>query len=424
MRLGCSEIEITPNLPINLGGYGGRTQPGNGVATKLLARGFTFEHEGLRGGLITADILMLNSAQVEKIRERASSLTGIPMENIVISCTHTHSGPSPFSKPGLGNPPDETYINWLLKALAGTLPLAGDNMEPVQMGWDSAQVSGVSANRRDPDQDVDRELTVLGFARADGSLKALLMNFPCHPTVLGAGNLKVSSEYPGAATSVVAKLFPGTVVAFINGACGDISTRFVRRVQAQAEVQRLGTVLGARAAAMAAGLEFADAEFSVARQIVKVDLKPLLPEAELDKEIAQWQQRLEDLKLQDAPAAQVRIAQTGWEGARMQKLSAQVRDDMDADAELSIWQLGPVGLVSIPGELFSALGQRIKAESPFAANVIAGYSNGHLGYIPTRQAYEQGGYEPLSSPLAPGFGEKLAAAAVGGLKNIIEKQGE
>jgi len=116
------------------------------------------------------------------------------------------------------------------------------------------------------------------------------------------------------------------------------------------------------------------------------------------------------------------VKRAGLEGAMIQREYAKVRDSLETEAHLSVWKLGPVGLVTIPGELFSSLGQKIKGESPSPATIVAGYSNGYIGYIPDQEAYEQGGYETLSSPLLMGFGEDLAAAAVDGLREVTNKQ--
>ncbi|MTI94543.1 MAG: hypothetical protein FH749_03510 [Firmicutes bacterium] len=424
MKLGCSEIDITPNIPVHMGGYGARKLPGNGVATNLFARGFVFAHGDVMTGLITADILMLNREQVEMIQAEASRLTGIPEQQIIVACSHTHSGPATFSRAGLGNPPDPEYINWLLKALAGSLLMAKENLEPVRAGSATTSVQGIGANRRQAEATMDTQLTVVGFEDAAGNLKALLFNFPCHPTVLGADNLLVSAEYPGAAASLIKKIYPRTTVGFINGACGDISTRFVRRGQNHAEVERLGMILGAHVVALSAELEFADADLAVTVQTLPATLKPPVSKQDSEAELAQWKQRLDELMAQGATAAELRQAQTGMEGAMVQMQRAQIQDQLETEAELVAWRLGGIGLVTVPGELFSALGQRIEDNSPFRHNIIAGYSNGYLGYIPDSIAYEQGGYETLSSPLAQGFGEKLADAAAAILTGLSKQEQE
>jgi neutral ceramidase len=410
MHLGCSEVNITPHVPIHLDGYYQRQEPARGIASPLHARAFVFSQGGLSMGIITADLLMLDREQAWQVRAEAGKLTGIKPANIIISCSHTHSGPAPTSF--LGNPPDPKYINWLLKALAGALLQAWDNQEEVRVGFASTQVEGVGANRRNPEEAADQELIVLGFRNKAGALKALLFNFACHPTVLGADNLRITPDYPGAAVAVLKKLFPGTVAGFINGACGDISTRFTRREQTHAEAERLGAILGAAAASLAAGLSFADADLAAQTITLPVAAKQAVEPAQAQAEIARWQGRLAELQRAGAPAGELRQAQTNLEGALFQKELKKVLATLERDVQLCLWRIGGLGLVTIPGELFSGLGRAIKDQSPFMNTIIAGYSNGYINYIPHREAYRQGGYEALLTPLAPGFGENLVSAAV------------
>lgn len=419
MQLGCSEIDITPQIPINLDGYLARKNPARDIANNLYARGFLFRDGDLRLGLITADLLMLDREQARLVREAAGRHIGIDPAKIIVSCSHTHSGPSPT--PTLGNPPDPAYIDWLLKALAGTLLLARENLEEVEMGSASCLIDGVSTNRRNPTERIDRELTLLGFQNNKGVLKALLLNFACHPTVLGADNLSVTPDFPGAAVAAVKNIFPGTVVGFLNGACGDISTRFTRRGQTHGEAKRLGTGLGAAAASLAALLSFAPGQLAATEVTIPLAAKTPMSPKKAAAEIVRWQKQVEALQRAGAPPGELRQAQTGLEGALLQKELSKALIALEKNVTLNIWRLGDLGLAALPGELFSSLGENIKKESPFTHTMIAGYSNGYIGYIPSRKAYEQGGYEVLSSPLAPGFGEYLAAAVVNAL-NIIWKE--
>ncbi len=66
------------------------------------------------------------------------------------------------------------------------------------------------------------------------------------------------------------------------------------------------------------------------------------------------------------------------------------------------------------------LGRQIRKESPFAHTFIVELANDAIGYIPTREAFAQGSYEPTSSPLEPGSGEKIAEAAIALLKRLAQ----
>ena len=53
---------------------------------------------------------------------------------------------------------------------------------------------------------------------------------------------------------------------------------------------------------------------------------------------------------------------------------------------------GDAAFISFPGEMFTEIGKRIKAESPFASTYIIGLANGESGYLPTKKAVKEGGY--------------------------------
>jgi neutral ceramidase len=81
-------------------------------------------------------------------------------------------------------------------------------------------------------------------------------------------------------------------------------------------------------------------------------------------------------------------------------------------AEIQVLAVGPIAFVAIPGELFVELGQAIQKASPFKYTVIVEQANDTIGYLPNREAFEQGGYEPTAARIAPGGGEKIVAKAI------------
>ena len=74
---------------------------------------------------------------------------------------------------------------------------------------------------------------------------------------------------------------------------------------------------------------------------------------------------------------------------------------------------GDFGLAALPGEIFVELGCELEAASPFSSTRTLGLTNGSMGYIPTREAYEQGGYEAghRSARYDPDTGHRWAEAA-------------
>ncbi len=94
------------------------------------------------------------------------------------------------------------------------------------------------------------------------------------------------------------------------------------------------------------------------------------------------------------------------------------------DAEVMVIRLGDVAIVGLPGEIFCETGLTIKARSPALHTLVAELSNDAIGYVPVREAFEQGGYEPTvgSALFAPGSAERLADSAVAQLTSLFSRQ--
>ncbi len=446
MRLGTHVTTITPQVPIDMGGYGARLAPATGVHDPLTARALVLEDGPVKVGLVVADLLMFSRLQAEAIRQRASALTGIPPGHLVVAATHTHSGPAVSSSPPFSQKADPVYGNWVVEAAAGALYQAAERLEEVWAGWAMSEVEGVGGSRRasaptapevaspttmlgktvSPDR---QPLGVLSLARPDGALRAVLVNFQCHPTVLGADNLLISADLAGAARDALKGLLgPDVFVAFVNGACGDVSPRFTRRAQTFGELRRLGGLLGAAAATAALRAECRElppGSLRVGTVEAGLPIRDLPSAEEAQEQLARMKEEWERAQATPGlPAGALRLARTALEGAQVQALLALYQGEVETRAELVGWRLnGPgegshFGLVTIPGELFASLGDAIRGGGGLGCTFVAGYSGGEVGYIPDRQAYAEGGYEVLSSPFAPEAGETLASAAANLLRSL------
>ena len=76
-------------------------------------------------------------------------------------------------------------------------------------------------------------------------------------------------------------------------------------------------------------------------------------------------------------------------------------------------------MVTFPGELFHDIGKQIKHSTHGRYSFLVGYCNESLGYMPTQEAYSQGGYEPNSSRYAP-VTEKIYVQGVIDLLSELE----
>jgi hypothetical protein len=81
--------------------------------------------------------------------------------------------------------------------------------------------------------------------------------------------------------------------------------------------------------------------------------------------------------------------------------------------EIHVFRLDSrTAVVTMPGELFVEFGIDLKKRSPFSNTMLIELANADIAYIPTAQAFKEGGYETINSRLAPGSGEEMINVAL------------
>jgi hypothetical protein len=366
-----------------------------------------------RFGLITTDLLNFDRPVVERTRQLASAATGIAPERIMLAASHTHSGPSTRIL-RFGEPPAE-WSAWLPVQLASSLTQANAQLEAAEVAGAVDTVKGLGANRTDPTLPHDPTVRLLAV-RSAGQLKAVLLNYGCHPTVMGPENLLISADWPGAAMRTLGRALGHPAwIGFAQGACGDVSARFVRREQSFAEVERMGSLLAGKALEMLGNIPAYSTEggVDVRSRTVRLEPRPLPTPAEAEAAVAAAEARLAAVTAAGAAHGEIRLAQTALEGARIARQFATEQSMWELDAEVQVARIGrEIAIVGLPAEPFSPLGRAIRERSPFATTLVAGYTNGYCGYLPDQAAWARGGYEASSAFTAPGSGERLVETAL------------
>lgn len=434
MKLGIDIAVITPSGATTMGGYGARTGMSAGVHDPLTVRTLVLEESGHKRALLVADLIGFPRSQVRRVQLRAAALSGLAPEDILVAATHTHSGPLNFDAPGFGGKADRAYIAWLEDTLARSVARAAEAPVPVRVGWGRMPVYGVGSIRRAADETGVREagnVTTIGFAAMDGRLMAVLLHYACHPTVLGPENLLFSADLLGSARAHLERSLGGVPVLTVNGACGDVSTRFTRREQSFAEMERMGDVVARAARGALSGIvyrEVVPGDFSSAAVDVPLPQRPLPAPEQAERELKRardhWEAVEEEARLGKADHGAVRLAKTALEGATVQALLAQSggRHPLETEAQVTAWRFDSCGLVTVPGELFFSLGEAIAAQSGVDCCLVLGYTGGFVGYIPDEAAYATGGYEVLSTHLDRQAGPALVTACAALLRALGHRE--
>ena len=409
LKAGAAKLDVTPPVGMRMAGFAGRVFPSLAVHDPLWARAVVFDDGKQRVGLVAMDLIGIWESAVAQVREGAAKSAGIAPEGLLLAGTHTHSGPT-FWDDGTFTDQEKAYWAELPDRLTGLVNEAASNLVPAKVGAASGWCA-VGINRREvvPGNLVvlgrnhfgifDTELGLVRIDREDGTPLAGLMNYACHAVCLMPDNYLTSADYPGYAVHHFEQRVPGAMGVFFQGACGNINPR-------EAAVNH-GYVSGSSfGIAARAGQE-------VAREAARVWAKAE-PTSSFDvrfanKTIALPTNRARALKsaeaaLKDAEraAAEPRESKNPYmtwytvpnpERARKRVEEMKKQGDAPVECEIQAISLGPVTFVAWPGEIFCDFGMEVKQNSPFHPTYTLGYANGSIGYVPTPEAFKEGGYE-------------------------------
>jgi neutral ceramidase len=411
------EIDITPPAGVWLEGFFERQEPSRGVHDPLLSQVLLIRRGDQGVVLISLDLLGVRLDFTERVRAGIAEATGIPAHSILLACSHTHSGPTGFLNglPVIHTPEDAELVKIVERKLIGASVEAMRSLQPSRLGVGHGQLKGVGANRNDPEGGpLDDEVIVLRVDDNDGCPLAVWMNFGCHPTVMGHENLLITADYPGAARAALRRIHPDAVFLYTNGASGDVSTRFTRRAQTFAEVERMGRLLAGEVLKVMESSVAEDDHILCGRlEALELAFRTFPSPQEMQSETERLQGELATLQESGASHGVIRRAQTRLEGAVARQWLAQELKGLDRfQSQLQVLEVGPLALVGLPGEPFTRLVLDIKARRTHAHTAVVSYCNDETGYFPDQQAFAEGTYEAFICPLRDDIAEFLVERSV------------
>ncbi|HET6986404.1 MAG TPA: hypothetical protein VFI00_07295 [Kribbella sp.] len=388
LLLAATSVDVTPPPGHRLDGYAARTGLATGAAEPLRATMIWLSTADDPGVLwLTLDGIAVGNDLHTELAAAASAAAAIPPSRVVVSASHTHSGPSGWT--GEIHPviPAEREP-CLVDALTSSVRWARLERRPATASWRSIEVIGVGTNRHRRNGPHDNTAGILALHSPEGSLQAVLLDFACHPTTYGPENLQYSADWPGAARAALAP----AVFGYLQGAAGDVSPRFTRQGRGAAEVARLGGLLASRVRAALAGpgLDLPQSAPAIRRTTLDLKVRDIPSAAEAAELVVAAEGRVNG---NDDPCG--RIAQTRLDGARGQARMAAAALPDSLALPISVVTMGDVCWVNLPVELFAVHGTRLQAGSTHPVTRVVGYTDGYYGYVVDLSAAESGAYEAL-----------------------------
>jgi hypothetical protein len=435
LKAGVYRVTITPPIGTYMAGYGARAGPALGVHDDLYGRCLVVEGESGAVAFLAVDVLQLPGTFVDRLRTQVESLTGIPAGHVLVCATHTHSGPDIEGRYSpLG--PDHALVDIWQRALAGCAQAAWRNRREADVGVNLGSVLGIGVNRRTADgRPVDPAVGVVSARGRDDSPLGVLINYTCHAVVLGSDNRYFSADYPGYAVRTVEEVEgPQTVALFANGAEGDVNTGHSADLSGIGapipgrtfeRAQRLGRRLAGEVIEVLSGIPMMLGDPVAAMvQTVTLPLRRVASVAEAQAALAAAHAEVQRLESAGAALESVTAAKIRRFHSEVDLGVAKHREVDTAEtlmkAELQVLRIGDVAFVAVPGELFVELGLEIKGRSPFPYTFVVGLANGSIGYLPTRAAFEAGGYEAVATRYAVGAGEIVRDTSLAMLRRLQE----
>jgi len=421
LQAGAATADITPQDSQFLFGYPYVPRYSTSVHDPLLSSALYLSNGRTQVMFVANDIIFVTKEIVRRVRRRIEESTGVPGANIMITATHTHSGPKTvdyLSNEGDSTVPktDPAYVSLLEAGILEAATAAFQRAGPAEVGMAIADGTGVGTNRRDVSGPADPEVPVL-MVRTDGEPLACMVAYAMHPTVLHADSTLVSGDFPAMTRHFLQQtmLDNDIPVLYHTGPAGNQSPRHMTRENSFAEAERLGTMLGKAIARVIPTIEYrAEEMLEVRRAFADLPRRPLPSVSEAERRLEQAVAHLAQLRASGAPRQVIRTAEVDWFGAEETLTLAKAAEtgrleavyDDCMPAEVQAIRVGPWWFVGWPGEMFVEYGLAVKARQP--QTFIISLANGELqGYIVTEEAEAMGGYEASNAVFAPQSGQTL-----------------
>ncbi len=409
-RAGVAKVRITPERPVWMAGYDGRTGPSEGALHDIWVKALALESAGAVSAIVTFDLVGVNPSIAGPLAERAEKL-GIPRERLLLNASHTHTGPAAgeewieryaYRMNDAQIAASREYGQWLIGRAEQAIASAVRNLAPARLSFEQG-LAGIAVNRRRAVMSralpgvIDPDVPVLAVRSPEAELRAVLFGYASHNTTLGVN--RISGDYAGFAMIELERRYPGATAMYMAG-CGADANPLPRRTVELAESH--GRTLAAAVAQVLDG-RMKPVEGPLRAAYGHAPL-PFAPAPSID-----------ELRKDSNSEHPIRRRHA------LQLLKIVERDGRLPDhypAPVQVWRFGsgPM-LIALSGEAVADYALRFKAKYGWDSTWVAAYSNDVFAYVPSLRVLREGGYEggdsmlyrPLPGPFGAAVEETLAA---------------
>ena len=431
LKAGYSKVQITPPMGINIAGYF-QKRFASGVLDDLYACTLALNVDDKTVVLVNLDVISLDADSADVVRDYIVENTSLPRDAIFISGTHTHTGPVCIHN--YSRELEREYFKTLMYKICDGIRFAIEDLKDARMGYATSNAPRISFSRRfrmkdggvrtnpgvmhpdivSPIGEVDERVNVVRIDRK-GADDIVLVNFGTHPDTIGED--KISADWPGFVRSTLEAALTDTKCVFFNGAQGDVNhiNVFPRPGEANglhkdfddvdrgyAHAKHMGNVVAGAVLQVYEKVNYVDVDsIKYTEKLIPIPANVPTPD-ELPLAIKYNELHLAG-KDNEIPYKGMALTTVVADAARKVRL----KDGPEFfDLPLIAISVGNIVFVGIPGEPFSKIGIELKANSPeFDMVLPCALTNGSKGYFPTKDAYDEGGYETATSRFKAGVAE-------------------
>lgn len=404
--VGVASVDVTPDYPIRLSGYGFRRTESEGVTHPIFAKAIAFGDEGREPAVLVAvDNLAIPAYMTDDLAARLERKAKLGRARLAVTATHTHTAPMLTNTlPTLFGVPIpqehqahiDRYTHELADKLEQVALAALADLKPAKLAYGIGEAD-LSFNRRPQSGPVDHDLSVLAIQSPDGALRAVYVSYACHCTTLSDN--KLSGDWAGFVQDAFEKNHPGAVVITSVG-CGADSNPKAAGTGEKAAIAAAQGKLIADAVERTLNGKLTPLTAPIASTLGSIDL-PFDPPPTR----AQWEEKA---KRQDAVGHHARV-----QLARLDKGEAL---QTVVHYPIETWAFGDqLAMVFLPGEVVVDYALRLKREFDRTRLWVNAYSNDVPCYIPSERVLKEGGYEggdamvyyDRPTRFAPGLEQKI-----------------
>ena len=431
LKAGMERADITPPQGLELAGYPHYPRNNEGFHDPLYAACMYLNNGETEVAIVTLDLLFFSKKHVASARSLASQKCGINEKNIIISCSHTHSGPWASGRLDIesleaGKEQPKEYVEDVIRTIANIITEAKNGSFDAYFTSGTSicgAESGIGGNRRVYGGPHDPLVSVMAIKDTKDSVRGIMVNYTLHPTFIHEWSNVCTADYPCYLKMQLEEMEPEALVGFAQGTSGNQSSRYYRQGESYDEAERVGRTLGKAAHKVLEKAEWvSDLPIKIANDEIELELRDFGTEEDLIAQVEHDEKIYKELYAKYGDSKN-RKEYYLWQNAnlkllgsedqlgyvRMQKKGIKVELLIDeAPAEIQAIRLGETLLLGLQGEIFVEYGLYLKAVAGFGTVIINELSNGCLpGYLYTPESLVTGGYETDTSMLGENFGKNL-----------------